>query len=284
VSEVRIRISLGKNDRIRVMNSSIIVPAIVLLAAFGLLWQVQVFHRKLIWHLSLVQIFLLVVVPGLLFPRFFSYVLALSQTPPRPEVIVPDAVLVNIILLAVMFSYGGISIHTVTKMLSYPHLLRYDESEAGEMNKFFHLTFSHSLAFGGAVVVMLGLTLLELNHIPPTDPGGLMSGLLKGIALGGLLLLGMYNYTRYYGDEYKGKWSDLKMVFLVAWAGFMLLLYAVRRIDPSVTDYQLLLPALIGFALLGFANLFLVVRRLKRGGFRIDVRWKRIREYLSGPV
>jgi hypothetical protein len=266
------------------MNGLFIVPAIVLLAAFGLAWRVQLFHRKLIWHLSYLQIFLLVVVPGLLFPRLFTYVLVLAQTPLRADIIISDVVLINIILLSVVFSYGGISIHTVTKMLSYPHLLRYDDSEAGEMNKFFHLTFSHSLAFGGAVAGMVGITLLELNHVPMGDPSGLAGGLLKGLALGGLLLLGMYNYTRYQGDEYKGKWSDLKMVFLVAWVGFMLILYAVRRVNPAITDYQLLLPALMGFALLGFVNLFLVVRRLKRGGFWIDVRWKRIREYLSGPV
>jgi hypothetical protein len=266
------------------MSETFIIPGMVLVGSALLMWRVQLFHRKLIWHLSFMQIFLLVVVPGLLFPRMFSYVIGLSQTPVSQEIIVSDRLLLNVFLLAVMFAYGGISIHTVTKMFSYPHLLRYDDSEAGEMNKFFHLTFSHSLAYVGILVAMISMTLLELNHIPQQDPQGIVQGLFKGGLLGGLFLIGMYSYTKYYGDEYRGRWADLKMVFLAVWVGFMLLLYVVRRVDPAITDYQLLLPALIGFALLGFANLFLVVRRLKRGGFRIDVRWKRIREYLSGPV
>ena len=126
----------------------------------------------------------------------------------------------------------------------------------------------------------VGMTLLELNHIPTTQPDRLLTSLLKGLLLGGLFLLTLRNYTKYQGDEYQGKWADLKSVFVVFWIGFMLLIYGINHIDGRLTDYQLLVPALISFALLGFLNLFLVVRWVNRR-LKLTIRWNRLKRYFT---
>jgi hypothetical protein len=237
----------------------------------GLLaYRTAYFHKRTLWRLSLQQILLLVIAPGILFPVAFNYLQAMVAMPTQTTPLISDRIVVTMTLLAMLFTYGGLAIHAVTKMLA--EYLRNETSEAAQINKYFHLQFSHNLTFAGSLLVLLGFTLLELNHAPTQSSSSLVASMFKGGVLGGCFVLAMSNYTRFMGDTYFGKWNDLKLVFVVGWLGFMVLLYGVMRLDSAMTEYQFLLPTLISFAVTTVMSLFLVVRRLKRGGFRLGWR------------
>jgi hypothetical protein len=186
----------------------------------------------------------------------------------------PDGFLVNIVLLSLMFSYGGIAIHAITKMFS--EYLKDKDSELAQVNKFFHLNFSHNLIYGGIIVTSLGITLLELNHIPTGGIANISWGIFRGLLLGISFATFIYYYTRASSDRYRGKWSDLKFFFGVAWIGFSLLLYVIEKFEIGFTEYQLLLPMLLSFSFVVGLSLILVIRRLKNGGLRIDFK-KRVK-------
>ena len=166
----------------------------------------------------------------------------------------------------------------MTKMLS--EFLTHTNTEAERVNRFFHTSFSHNLAFMGIIMGSLGLTLLEMNHVSIDNYYSIRGGVLRGMLLGGSFALAAYNYTRYTGGDF-GKWSDLKFTFVGLWVGFALLLYFVQKIDPRFTDYQLLLPMFLSFSLMALLSLILVFRRIKRGGWRIRIGKRKLRQYLS---
>lgn len=254
-------------------SASITVIA-VLFFVLVLAYRIKVLHTKKIWHLSLQQIIYLVLIPGLVFPMIFSYLQSMARLPRSAASFFPDGFLVNIILLSVMFSYGGIAIHAVTKMLS--EYLQDKNSELAQVNKFFHLNFSHNLIYSGIIVSSLGITLLELNHVPDAAIASLSWGIFRGILLGVSFATFIYYYTRASSDRYRGKWRDLKFFFGVVWIGFSLLLYVIEKFDIGFTEYQLLLPMLLSFSFVVGLSLILVIRRLKNGSFRIDLK-KRIK-------
>lgn len=251
----------------------------VLLLAGVLAYRFSFFHKRKLWYLSLQQLFLLVVAPGFLFPAAFNYLQTMAALPAQNSQFVSDKLLINMTLMALLFTYGGLAIHAVTKMMS-DHL-RKDDTELAEINKFFHLQFSHNLTFAGSLLVLLGFTLLELNHAPLLESPQTIPSSLKGFVLGICFLLGMQNYTKFMGDNYFGKWNDLKFVFVMGWIGFMVLLYGILRLDPQITAYQFLLPTLISFLCMSLLSVFLVVRRLKRGGIRVRLNRKAVDELMT---
>jgi len=255
------------------IESNFITLLMVLAFAGVLMYRITSLHKKTIGYFSLLQIIYLVVIPGFILPLAFTYLQSVLNRPLNPVTVLPDTLIVNIILLSILFTYGGVAIHSVSKMLS--NFLRYDKSEVGDMNRFFHMTFSHNLIYGGTMFTLLGLVLLELNHTPKEDPISLSSGVLKGLILGGIYVAALYFYTKP-EDEYAGRYAELKFSFMILWLVFMLLLYGLRKIDPTLTEYNLLLPALLSFAILAFLNVVLVVRRLKRGGFKLKFNFQRL--------
>jgi hypothetical protein len=250
---------------------------VVFITVFASIYRIQTLHKKKIWNLSIQQLIHLVLIPGILFPMIFSYLLHVTQLPRSEAVFLSDTFLVDTVLLSILFAYGGIAIHAVTKMLQ--EYLQ-TESEARQINAFFHTTFSHNMAYGGVVLASLGLTLLELNHISPQAHVSYWGGLLRGLLLGGSFFLAVFNYTRYTGGDY-GRWNDLKVTFGVIWVAFAVLLYAIQRFDPRFSEYQLLLPMLLSFSIMAVLSLVLVFRRLKRGRWRVDVERKELERYLS---
>lgn len=255
--------------------------SIVLLFAGIIVYTFPYFHSKKLGYFSLVQLFYLVIIPGLLFPLGFSYILEILDRPMINNVVFSDNLLVGLILLTLLYGYGGVAIHTVTKMLSTTLKPDSNNREAYEMNRFLHLTFSHNLTYSAIVVLMIGLTLLELNHVMVGEPLGVIQAVLRGLGLGSGLLISMYLYDPYSEDAYRSRWNDLKWLFIVVWIGFVLLLYVIKSLNPSITSYQLLLPALLSIAFLASFSLLVVVRRIKRGGFKIKVNWKSIRSLLA---
>lgn len=253
-----------------------LLTLVVLLAfAAALAYNISFLHNKSIGYFSLLQILYLVVIPGFLYVMIFSAMQEILMRPQNPEVFLPDALLTNLTLLSVLFTYGGVAIHTVTKMLKRA-IVGEKQSVALAINKYFHLSFSHNLFMSGAVLMVVALTLLEMNHLPRATSAGLLATVLKGLFLGVSFVGGLYFYTRrddyVIYEGYAGRWADLKLVFVVAWMGGVLVIYAVRKIDPSLRQYSLLLPVLISFLLFALLNAVLVVRRLRRGGWRIFLR------------
>lgn len=242
----------------------------VFLLVVASIYRIQSLHRKKIWNLSIQQLIHLVLIPGVLFPMVFSYLLGVMRLPRIEMAFLSDNFLVTAILMAMLFGYGGVAIHAVTKMLS--EYLKEDKSELAEINKFFHLTFSHNLAFAGISLASLGLVLLEINHVS-RGPLGLWNGVVRGLMLGGSFWLATYNYARYTGERYQGRWNDLKVTFGVVWLAFALIIYLVEKLNVGFSEYDLLLPMLLSFSIMVGVSLVLVVRRLKRGGWKIS--WKR---------
>ena len=126
----------------------------------------------------------------------------------------------------------------------------------------------------------LGLALLELNHVPPTDSVSLFWGVMRGLILGGSFAFATYNYTRYTGGDFV-RWNDLKILFAVIWISLVVLIYGIQKIDPRFNTYQLLVPILLSFSLMAFLSLILVIRRVKRGGWRVSIGRKKLKKYLS---
>lgn len=259
-------------------ETDLLTLAVLLAFAAALAYSISFLHNKSIGYFSLLQILYLVVIPGFLYVMIFSAMQEILVRPQNPEVFLPDAFLTNLTLLSVLFTYGGLAIHTVTKMLKRA-LVGEEQSVALAINKYFHLSFSHNLFMSGAVLMVVALTLLEMNHLPRPTSAGMLATVLKGLFLGVSFVGGLFFYTRrddyVIYEGYTGRWADLKLVFVVAWMGGVLVIYAVRKLDPSLRQYSLLLPVLISFLIFALLNAVLVVRRLRRGGWRIFLRTPR---------
>ena len=248
--------------------------ALVLVFAGILSYKSSYMQNRRIGYLSLLQIFYMVVIPGLLFPFGYSYLRSIISRPIRPELVLPDGLLVQVLLLSLLFAYGGAAIHGVTKMLS----TTFDDkdSETYRMNRYFHLTFSHNLIYASIMLAIPCMALLELNHMPDGSTNSLLWSVLRGLGLGFSFFLMMYLYDPYTEEAYRSRWNDLKWVFMVVWVGFVMVLYGVRKLNPSLNDYQLLIPALLSLSLFILLSLVLVIRRVKRSGWRVVFRWKRL--------
>lgn len=257
----------------------------VLVFSAVLAYPIKILRNTTVGHFSLFELLYLVVIPGFFFTMGFSYLQTVLSRPAQENIILPDGLLANVILISMLFAYGGVAIHTVTKMMS--EYLRYDTSKAGELNRYFHMKFSHALIYGAGVLMVAGFSLLELNHLPVGKPNSLIFSWIKGLVLGGSLLTAMYWYTQ--GDDrvvdrsskpdvtYRGRYADLKVVFLLCWVAMVLLLYGIRKTNSLFSDYDMIVPALVGFSVVAFLNAVLVFRRLKNGRVGIYLRWDLLR-------
>lgn len=243
-------------------------------------YNVRFLREKSIGHFTLLQILYLVVIPGFLWVFGYSYLQSILRRSLNSELVLPDSFLINMTLLSMLFSYGGIAIHAITKMLAHTHL-RHEQTEAAQLNRYFHQKFSHNLVFAGGVMIVAGFSLLELNHTPSTRPEGLILSVTTGVILGLSFLQGMYFYTRS-KDQYTGRWADLKAVFFVVWLMGILILYGVRKVNPTISDYQFLIPAILSFSGIAFLNVVLAFRRLKNGVILPYFRWRRLVRLVKG--
>lgn len=259
--------------------------SIILVLSFAaiLAYRASFLHQKKLFRLSLLQIFYLVVAPGIVFVMLYSYVRSIVQLPRVRQPFLSDNFLVSGILLSAFYFYGGLAIHAVTKMLSET-ALRSAKSEVAQLNKYFHLKFSHNLLYCGPLAVLIFTTLLELNHTPQKQVyDGLMSPVLRGLIVGVMFVVSIYNYT-HSKDEYFGRLSDLKVTFISIWLGLLLMAYAVWRLDPAIKAYHLLLPMLSALTLLAAINMGLLVRwwrrnhKLKNGRTAVHLNWRRLFE------
>ena len=143
------------------IEGNFVLILIVILFASALAYRTTFLQKKSIGYFSLLQILYMVVIPGFLFPMVFSYLRSVTVRPLSEYRIVGDGVLLNMILLSILFAYGGVTVHSVTKMLGSRMK---PEGEAFEMNRFFHMNFSHNLIYSAVLIAIVGLSLLELNQ------------------------------------------------------------------------------------------------------------------------
>jgi len=257
------------------MDVNLTTLALIVVAAGLMAYQLPFLHNWKVAYFSLLQILYLVVMPGFVTVMAFTEMQRILGRPLIESPMLPDRLLANAVILALMFTYGGLAIHAVTKMLSTQEKLRFDTSEVGQMNKFFHLQFSHNLIYGGAAILMLSFSMLELNHLPAGNTYGFWSSVIKGVVLGTSLVIALFIHTRS-KDEYAGKWGDFKGLFMMMWAGLVLLLYGVKKLRPDIMEYELLVPAMVSWAILSVLGVVLVVRRVKNGGYVVKWKWKRL--------
>jgi hypothetical protein len=234
----------------------------VVVLIFALVAQnTSFFKKKAIWHMSILQTLYLVIFPGVLFSIFYAYLEVVKARPLIEAPFLSDITLTNIIMLAVFFTYGGVAIHAVTKMLSETSL-RYEDSEEAQINRYFHRKFSHNLIYSGSLSTVVGLTLLELNHTPGSGYDGWWPPIIQGGTAGFIIIASMYIYT-HSKDNYTGRWADLKAAFLTLWVGFILLLYGAWRANPSLKEYQLIVPVMSSLTLIAILNIGLIIRRIR---------------------
>lgn len=251
---------------IQFLDLNLINLLILVFLAGIIFYRITFLSKKSIGYFSLLQLIFLVIMPAFLFVITFSYIQDILARPLNGVVFIPDSILIYIFLLSSLFTYGGVAIHSVTKMLS--EVLRHEQSRAAEINKHFHLIFSHNLAFSGILFMLISISLLQLNHINLDKESNIFTLAIKGLTLGVIALLGLKFYTKS-KDGYRGYWSDLKVFFIVVWMGLVFLFYGIKKTNPNLADYDLFFFSIIVLALLALLNMFLVLRRLKRGGFSL---------------
>lgn len=243
---------------------------LILFFAATLVHRLSFFHKKRVGWFSLTQALYLVVVPGFAYTFLFRYIQSILERPLNQQIIVPDSLLIDIILLTALFSYGGLAIHSTSKMLSTT--LIDSLSKAREMNSFFHLALSHNMIYIGGTAAVVSFTLFELNHVSPNNLNSPILAILKGIILGLMVIASMYWYTVSDDPKHPGRWSDFKTSFIAIWLGFITVVYGVKKTNPALKEFDILLPALASFLLLAGLSAILIIRRVKKGQIQLYLR------------
>lgn len=242
-----------------------VLSLLVIIALGGLFfYKFSYLKSKRILRLNLHQILYLFVLPSIVAILIHSYVISLIQTDSSPDTFFPDGLLVNLVFLSILYIFAGQAIHVVTKALSDAGL-KEDQGDAGKLNHFLHLTFSHNFLFASTLLLVTSLAILEINHITDYSYSNWINPIFRGLALGLAFLGSMYNYTRPdYKEQYRGMgWSDLKLVFAISWIAFIVVISASQSVDFSFRSYQFLLPTLLILALVNTFNIILLLRRLR---------------------
>lgn len=220
-------------------------------------YRTQFFHKKKLGYISLLQVIYLLVIPAVTYTLIFSEVLDILKRPVSPYVILPDKLLVTILFLSLVYAYGALAIHTLTKTLSRYFSYIEKQSLVYEVNEYFHLNFSHNLIYAGAIVSFFSFAMLETNHISPYGPdNGVSMAILNG------LFVGLSGIASFYLYE-KKSWWDLKYVFMVFWIVFVLTIYSVREYYDVIRQYPVMLTSLIAFCIIAIMNIMIYTKKAK---------------------
>ncbi len=227
-------------------------------------YKASFLKNKRVFRLSLFEILYMILLPGIISVLINSYVNGISALPLSTYAVLSDGVLKNIIMLAILFTYGGQVVHIVSKSLFLAGL-KHDDSEAAQLNEFLHLPFSHNLIYSGLFLLVVSLTLLELGHVPAYEYDKLWIPITRGLVLGAVFVGAMYRYIRPDEEEdYPGRrWADFKATFILGWVGTIIIAYIVTKFDTNLKEYQLVLPSLLGFAVINIVNVALFFRHVK---------------------
>lgn len=247
-------------------NNELLNIGVAFILISTLTYKLSFFHHKKIAFIPLIQLFNLIILPGVIYTIVFSYVLEIVDRPLNENNLFSDKLLLILFLLSMLYTYGGIAIHTLTKTLSSYFKPSDKTRDLFQVNSFFHLGFSHNLTFIGAFVSAGCFALLELNHQSPYPAQSrFIFTILGGIFLG-LTLIASLALNRWYK-----RWADLKYLFFTLWVLFIIILYALKPYIKNVKAYPITLVMLISFAFVAALSLFLSVRKYKN---KIKLVWQ----------
>jgi len=244
-------------------NIELITIFSVIVFASALAYKSSFLHNKKIGYISLLQVFYLILIPGILYSLIFSYILEVLDRPLNKNVFLKDSLLITFLLLSVLYTYGGVAIHSICKTLN--SYFEEKQSLAFKVNSYFHRDFSHNLVFIGAIATGTFFALLELNHGSPyPEQSKFLIIILNGLFVGLASILGLSFYK-------EKSWLELKFFFLSLWIMIIVLGYAARTYLKVLKSYPFTLMMLIVFSFLASLNIFLFVRRFKH---KIKVIWR----------
>jgi len=236
----------------------------VIALAGTLAYRSSFLHSKKVGYISLLQIFYLILIPGFVYAVIFSYILDILERPKNTHVFLSDKLLTSLLLLSILYTYGGLAMHSIGKTLASYFIKEQKNSLLFKVNNYFHREFSHNLIFIGTLVSITCFSLLEINHLSPYPKGtNLLIIILNGIFVG-IASIGTLSF-------YKQRWSELKLFFFVFWALIVVMLYAVKPYIKNVKAYPFTLTILIAFSILATLNVFLYVRRVRH---KIKLTWR----------
>lgn len=246
-------------------NPELLIIISIIFFSFVLAYKSSFLHNKKIGYISLLQIIYLIVFPGLFYTIIFSYVLDILNRPINKEIFFSDKLLTSFLLLSILYTYGGVVIHSFAKTLTPLFAKKDFNSLIFQVNHHFHNQFSHSLIFIGATISATCLALLELNHISPyPEPVRMPIIILTGFffGLGSILTLIFYK---------KPNWSELKLFFLIVWIMLIIALYSFKPYLKDAQKYPLPLIIMMTISFLAILSLFLYLKRYKN---KLKLVWK----------
>ena len=243
------------------------IAIIAIVSAFAFRWSFL--HYKKFAHISLMQYFFLIIIPGVSFSIIFSFILDILDRPLNTQVFLNSRLITILLLLSILFTYAGLVIHTITKTLSGLFDKNNKSSFVYKVNKYFHLTFSHNLVFTGMISTAMFISMLEINHIPSSGQNSsFFLSILNGVVLGMVFVAGLiiYRIDRKDWSEHMEKipWSDLKFFFYAFWMVFLIFIYASRPHFGSINNYPITLSMLTAGLVIALLSVFLYSRRIRR--------------------
>lgn len=237
-------------------NIELIIIGLIVLLAAVLGYRSKFLHNKKIGYISLLQILYLIVVPGILYTILISYVFDIIQRPLNNNIFLSDRLIISVLMLSILYTYGGLAIHSIGKTLSTYFTENNKQFLVFKVNKYFHREFSHNLVYIGACFSALCFALLEINHISPYPTGvKLIIPIVNGLIIGLSLISGL--------SWYKQRWLELRFFFVSFWGMFVILLLAFKPYLKQVQSYPITFTMLIAGILIGLLNVFLYIRRVK---------------------
>jgi len=249
------------------LNLEFTTIIMIMLVAAVAAYPLSFMHNRKIGYVSLLQVFYLVILPGVVFNVIFGEMLDIIERPLNADTFLNDKVISVLLMLSLLYTYGGIAIHTLTKTMS-----RYfrDEEKQGEawlVNEMFHLGFAHNLIYSGAVLSGTFFALLELNHVSPYGPeNGIIISILNGLFIGIATVLGLLFFKA------ERSWKSLRFFFAAFWIALVITAYAAKPYFHELRQYPLMLTMLVAFSILLVVNLFIYLKRVK-GHLRILFRF-----------
>lgn len=240
----------------------------ILMISAALAYPLSFMHNRKIGYVSLLQVFYLVLLPGIVYILVFSEMLEILARPLNPRQFLSDRTLVPLLMISLLYTYGGVAIHSLTKTLSRYFSADQKKTEVYEVNEAFHLNFSHNLIYSGAVLSTTFFALLELNHVSPYGPeNGIIISILNGVFVGLATIAGL----GFYLGGTKFPWRSLRFFFASFWIAAVLALSAAKPYFKELRQYPLMLTLLVAFLVLFVLNFFLYLKRVK-GHLRLLVR------------
>lgn len=137
----------------------------IALITFFIIYLTPYFSKKKIrkGKFDLLQFVTLFFSPIVIIPLMYFLRKIINTNPSNFIIIFPEATNELLFLFLVYFFILGLGIHSVSVILS-KHMKDLKKHKIWEINEFFHNKFSHFLITASAVLILLGYSIMEINH------------------------------------------------------------------------------------------------------------------------